>query len=51
MYQVFFLDLSVALTDKSVDTTDFFRYLNNLEFFETTDKIGWENRFFGQVNR
>jgi hypothetical protein len=42
-------DLSVALTDKSVVTTNFVCCLNNLEFFETTDGLGWDNRFVGQL--
>jgi hypothetical protein len=46
-------DLSVALTDKSVVTTDFVRFLKKLEVveFETTDKIDCDNRFVGQGNR
>jgi hypothetical protein len=43
-------DLSVALKDKSVITTDFVSCFNKLEFFETTKQIGWDNRFFSQVN-
>jgi hypothetical protein len=44
-------DLSVALTDKSIFTTDFNRCLKKLRVVETTDKISCDNGFVGQGNR
>jgi hypothetical protein len=44
-------NLSVDLTEQSVVTTDFLRFLKKLKVVETTDKIGCDNRLFGQVNK
>jgi hypothetical protein len=44
-------DFSVALTDKSIVTTDFVRCLKELKVAETTDKIGSNKRLVGQGNR
>jgi hypothetical protein len=44
-------DLFVVLTDKYFIITDSIRCLNNLEFFDTTDRIGYDNIFVGQDNK